>query len=134
MVRENLMSKLEIPYPFDFHQQLSEVVLVGTGGTGSQVARTLCRIVYDLRRRGHHTPSLKFVDPDVVDLKNVGRQMFTESQIGKPKATTLAAHFNLAMALGIVAYAELFDADKHASHYGSLVIGCVDNHLARREL
>ena len=128
------MSKLEIPHPFDFHQQISEVVLVGTGGTGSQVARTLCRIVYDLKRRGHHTPTLKFVDPDTVEPKNVGRQMFTESDIGKPKATTLAARFNLAMGLGIVAYAEPFDADKHASRYGSLVVGCVDNHLARREI
>ncbi len=128
------MNKLEIPQAFDFHQQISEVVLVGTGGTGSQVARTLCRIVYDLRRRGHHTPALKLVDPDVVEPKNVGRQMFTESHIGKPKAITLATHFNLAMGLGIVAYIEPFDADKHASRYGSLRVGCVDNHLARREL
>jgi len=128
------MNKLEIPQAFDFHQQISEVVLVGTGGTGSQVARTLCRVVYDLRRRGHHTPALKFVDPDVVEPKNVGRQMFTESDIGKAKAMTLATRFNLAMGLGIVAYIEPFDADKHASRYGSLVVGCVDNHLARREL
>jgi PRTRC genetic system ThiF family protein len=134
MVRKNLMSKLEIPHAFDFHQQISDVVLVGTGGTGSQVARTLCRIVYDLRRRGHHTPSIKFVDPDVVEPKNVGRQMFTESEVGKSKATTLATRFNLAMGLGITAYVEPFDADKHASRYGSLVVGCVDNHLARREL
>lgn len=128
------MNKLEIPHPFDFHQQLSEVVLVGTGGTGSQVARTLGRIVYDLRRRGHHVPSLKFVDPDVVEPKNVGRQMFTENDIGKPKATTLATRFNLAMGLGITAYVEPFDANKHTSRYGSLVVGCVDNHIARREL
>ena len=38
------------------------------------------------------------------------------------------------MGLNIVAYAEPFDAEKHAGRYGSLVIGCVDNHLARIEL
>ena len=38
------------------------------------------------------------------------------------------------MGLNIVAYAEPFDAEKHAGRYGTLVIGCVDNHLARREL
>jgi len=124
----------QTPHPFDFHQQISEVVLVGLGGTGSQVARTLCRIVFDLRRRGHHTPSIKFVDPDCVEPKNVGRQMFTEADIGRNKATTLARRFNLAMGLNIVAYPELFDAEKHAGHYGRLLVGCVDNHLARLEL
>jgi len=125
---------MNIPRPFDFHQTISEVVLVGLGGSGSQVARTLCRVIYDLRRRGHHTPSLKFVDPDRVEAKNVGRQMFTEADIGKPKAAVLAARFNIAMGLSITAYAESFDAEKHASRYGTLVIGCVDNHLARLEL
>ncbi|MHB8629799.1 MAG: ThiF family adenylyltransferase, partial [Aggregatilineales bacterium] len=121
---------MNIARPFDFHQQISQVVLVGTGGTGSQVARSLCRIVYDLRRRGHHTPTLKFVDPDLVDAKNVGRQMFTEADVGKPKAAVLAARFNLAMGLSITAYTEPFDAEKHTAHYGTLVVGCVDNHVA----
>jgi len=125
---------LQLPQPFDFHQQISNVVLCGCGGSGSQVARTLCRVVYDLRRRGQHVPSLKFVDPDRVESKNVGRQMFTEADTGQNKAAILAKRFNLAMGLGIIAYAEAFDADKHAARYGSLVIGCVDNHLARIEL
>src|SRR5579864_8596042 len=117
---------MNIPRPFDYHQQISEVVLVGIGGTGSQVARSLCRIVYDLRRRGHHTPTLKFVDPDFVEANNVGRQMFTEADIGKSKAAVLAARFNLAMGLSITAYTEPFDAEKHMAHYGTLVVGCVD--------
>lgn len=125
---------LQVPHPFDFHQQISEVVLAGCGGTGSQVARTLCRVVFDLRRRGQHVPSLKFVDMDTVESKNVGRQMFTEADIGHNKAVVLAKRFNLAMGLGIVAHAEPFDADKHTARYGTLIIGCVDNHLARREL
>ena len=128
------MTTLQVPQPFDFHQQISEVVLVGCGGTGSQVARTLCRIVYDLRRRGHHVPSIKFVDPDKIDVRNIGRQMYVENDISKFKATTLATRFNLALGLNVVAYAEPFDAEKHAGRYGTLVIGCVDNHLARIEL
>jgi len=67
-------------------------------------------------------------------MKNVGRQMFTEADLGKNKAATLASRFNLAMGLNIVAYPEPFDADQHASRYGTLVIGCVDNHVARLEL
>jgi len=120
-----------VPRRFDFHQQISEVVLCGCGGTGSQVARTLCRVVYDLRRRGHHTPSLKFVDPDVIEAKNVGRQMFTHADIGNHKATCLSRRFNLAMGINITAYVEPFDAEKHVARYGSLVVGCIDNHHAR---
>ena len=123
------MTPLQVPQPFDFHQTISEVVLCGCGGTGSQVARTLCRVIFDLRRRGHHTPTLKFVDPDLVEAKNVGRQMFTEADIGNHKATCLARRFNLAMGLNITAYIEPFDAEKHVARYGSLVVGCVDNHV-----
>lgn len=128
------MTPLQVPHPFDFHQTISEVVLVGAGGTGSQVARTLCRVIFDLQRRGHHTPTLKFVDPDLVEAKNVGRQMFTNADIGRPKAEVLSTRFNLAMGLNITAYIEPFDAEKHTSRYGTLVVGCVDNHLARIEL
>jgi len=128
------MNTLQVPRPFDFHQTISEVVLVGLGGSGSQTARTLCRVVYDLRQRGHHTPALKFVDPDIVEMKNVGRQMFTQADVGKPKAVVLASRFNLAMGMNIDAYVEPFDAEKHATRYGSLIVGCVDNHLARLEL
>lgn len=128
------MITLQVPQPFDFHQAISEVVLCGCGGTGSQVARTLCRVIFDLRRRGHHTPTLKFVDPDLVEAKNVGRQMFTNADLGKPKAAVLSTRFNLAMGLNITAYIEPFDAEKHTSRYGTLVVGCVDNHLARIEL
>jgi len=128
------VTTLQIPHAFDFHQEIGEVILVGTGGTGSQVARTLCRIVYDMRRRGQHIPTLRFVDPDTVEAKNVGRQMFTEADIGQYKAAVLSSRFNLAMGLGITAYTEPFDAEKHVSRYGSLVIGCVDNHLARQAL
>ncbi len=121
----------QTPHSFDFHQQISEVVLVGLGGTGSQVARTLCRVVYDLRRRGHHTPSIKFVDPDIVEMKNVARQMYLEHDVNTLKSVTLSRRFNLAMGLNIVAYPELFNAEKHCGRYGTLVVGCVDNYFAR---
>jgi hypothetical protein len=46
------------------HENISEVVLVGGSGTGSQLARTLCRVVYDLRHRRRYIPALHFVDLD----------------------------------------------------------------------
>jgi PRTRC genetic system ThiF family protein len=125
---------MSLPYVFDYPQQIREVVLVGCGGTGSQCARSLGRIVYDLRRRGHHTPALKFVDPDIVEPKNVGRQMYLDADCGRFKAEVLASRFNLALGLNITAYTEPFHPEKHGSRYGTLLVGCVDNHLARAAL
>ncbi len=121
-------------YRFDPHQQISEIVLVGLGGTGSQWARSIARVVYHLGRQRQHTPAIRFVDPDRVEAKNVGRQMFSEAQIGQYKAEALATCFNYAMGLGITWHNEPFDAERHVSRYGTLLCGAVDNHLARYEL
>ena len=119
---------------FNPHQQLTDIVLVGLGGTGSQWARSICRIVWDLRRRRQHVPTIHFVDPDKIDESNVGRQMFVIQEIGQYKAEVLARRFNLAMGLNIVWHNEPFDAKQHCGRYGSVLCGAVDNHLARREL
>ncbi|CAG1007709.1 hypothetical protein ANRL4_03786 [Anaerolineae bacterium] len=124
---------MELPGRFDQPQQIREVVLVGCGGTGAQVARSLARIVYDLKRRRKHAPSIKFIDPDRVELKNCGRQPFVVGEVGSFKAEVLARRFNLGLGLDVVWYGEPVDAERHFSPY-SLVCGCVDNHLARREL
>ncbi len=121
-------------HTFDYHQQITEVVLVGLGGSGSQLARSLCRIIYDMRQRRQHTPIIRFVDFDRVEAKNVGRQMFTEADIGQYKCEVLARRFNLALGLGITWHPEPFDAERHTGRYGTLLLGCVDNHLARLEL
>ena len=126
-----------IPQParFDPPQMIQEVVLVGAGGTGAQLARSICRTVYDLKRRRKHPPAIRIVDPDRIEGRNVGRQLFTqpEADRGDYKAETLARRFNYSLGLAVEWFNEPFDADKHAGCY-SLVCGAVDNHLARRKL
>jgi len=125
---------MNTPVRFDPHQTITEIVLVGLGGTGSQWARAIARIVYHLRRQRQHVPTIHFVDPDVVEASNVGRQMFTEADLGQYKAETLARRFNYAMGLSIVWHNELFDPERHTSHHGTLLCGAVDNHQARLAL
>jgi len=122
---------MRIPQAFEYHAGIQHITLVGLGGSGSQAARTLCRILHDLRRRRKHLPTVSFIDPDHVEDKNIGRQMFTEADLGKNKAVTLARRFNLAMGLNIIAYPEPFKVTPRSKHYGELLIGCVDNHEAR---
>lgn len=131
-------------YEFDPQLHLKLIVIVGLGGTGSQLARSVTRMVYDMRRRNMFTPDILFVDPDVVEEKNVGRQMFTAADVGQYKAEVLARRFNYALGLGIVWRTQPVTGDllkdikfsEHVSYRSNDVIlcGAVDNHAARAEL
>src|SRR5260221_262559 len=127
------MTTIAIPIRFDPAQMINNVVLVGAGGTGAQWARSLCRIIYDMKRRNMHAPTVCIVDPDRIEAKNVGRQLYLETEIGAYKAQTLAQRFSFSLGLEVAYFNEPFDAHKHASH-GSLVCGAVDNPGARQEL
>lgn len=116
---------------FDPHMHIRRIAVVGLGGTGSQIARSLARMVYDMRSRGLDTPHLTFIDPDVVEVKNVGRQMFTLADVGQHKAELLARRFNYALGLNIRYVNEPYN---HDAEYGTLVVGAVDNHEARKAI
>jgi PRTRC genetic system ThiF family protein len=120
---------------FEPHHAVNHVVVAGLGGTGSQLARSVARIIYDMQRRGLHTPRILFVDPDVVEPENVGRQSaVSHADAGQPKAELLARRFNYALGLNIAWASEAYDPDKHASGHSTLLLGAVDNHEARRAL
>jgi PRTRC genetic system ThiF family protein len=122
---------------FDPNTHIQTIVIAGCGGTGAQVARIVARIVYDMRRARLHTPNVLLVDPDIVEEKNVGRQLFApaDAALGVPKVEVVGRRLNTALGLDIAWCVEPFSAAKHGNRYGSqLIIGCVDNHLARREL
>jgi PRTRC genetic system ThiF family protein len=120
-------------YTFDPFGNFTEIVLVGIGGTGSQLSRSIGRILYDLQQRGKHVPHLHLVDPDTVELKNVGRQFFTPADVGLPKAQVVGQRLNLALGLNISWSAEPLDAKRHIPR-GAIVCGAVDNHVARQEI
>ena len=61
---------------YDPNQNIQEIVLVGCGGTGGQVARTIARIIRMMLDSGKSAPRLRFVDPDIIETKNIGRQLF----------------------------------------------------------
>ncbi|NUQ05096.1 MAG: ThiF family adenylyltransferase [Anaerolineae bacterium] len=120
---------------FDPNLYIKTVTIVGLGGTGAQIARSAARILYDMKARRMHTPQLVLIDPDSVEMKNVGRQLYTAGDVGQPKAHVLMRRFNCALGLNAVGIAEPLNAEKHFERQGGvIVIGAVDNHLARQEL
>jgi PRTRC genetic system ThiF family protein len=119
---------------FDPNTHIQTIAIVGLGGTGAQVARSVARMVYDMKAARLHTPQIVLIDPDTVEQKNVGRQLYTVADVGQPKAHVLMRRFNIVLGLNIIAIDQPVNAEKHFERWGNLIVGAVDNHLARREL
>jgi len=109
----------------DFTNRHYSVNVVGCGGTGGFVAEALCRLLPD-------EASLVLIDHDRVEERNLTRQCFLTEDLGRFKSETLAHRLARSFDRPIgystfpVAMTELF--------LPGLVIGCVDNGLARRDI
>lgn len=124
-------------YVFDPHLNPREIILVGLGGTGSHLARAIARMLDAMNRARINRPALHLVDPDIVEEKNVGRQMFTYGDIGQNKAEVIARRFNLALGLEITWSDHAFDPKPYKNnHYNSstILVGAVDGHEGRKAM
>ncbi len=104
------------------------LVVVGTGGTGSFVAEGLCRLLGPQNSTG-----LLLVDPDTVEPHNLARQNFLPDELGEYKARALA-HRLATRYRRPIAYSLNPFSEELLQQGGYILIGCVDNHLARQTL
>jgi len=127
---------MQQPKTFDPHIHPREIILVGVGGTGGHLARAIARILAHMKALRMSVPSFTLIDPDIVEMKNVSRQLYTPAEIGMNKAEVTARRLSCALGLPIEWIAEPFSASQHIGRdsYGLILIDAVDNHLARREL
>ena len=127
------------------------VSIIGAGGTGGYVVRDFLRFLSSLKGKGDTRNFLvQLVDDDVVEEKNLIRQNFIASDLNKPKALVLAERYGRAFGIPVVPKVQ-----KISSYYNletlhregaeminnndrnsclHIVVGCVDNHKARREI
>lgn len=117
------------------------IILVGCGGTGSYIVPALCQYVAS-------TPRIKkakiiFIDGDIVEEKNLVRQKFIASDLGKNKAEVLAERYSAAYGLDILSIPSYLDMsmpfiydEVFASNHDlpTIIIGAVDNHNARLQI
>lgn len=123
---------------------IDKIMLIGAGGTGSYIAANVARLLWHLREtETARIPDFYIVDHDVVERKNVGRQNFEFGVIGTNKAQVLAQRYNRAYGLEIRALAQpiqtLNDGAPSQRQYNrqarhTLMIGAVDNHMARQAI
>lgn len=125
------------------------IVQIGTGGTGSYVVKNIAQTLGISKKNA----SYMIVDPDVIEEKNLGNQLFLPEEVGLKKADVLASRYSQAFNIDIASYSEgyiesvedvkkLFvteylnipsvGLDRHL--FLPIIIGCVDNNYTRKIL
>jgi len=108
------------------------VLLIGCGGTGSEVIDGLARLHAGLLALGHAGGlDVTAVDGDTVSAANVGRQRFSPSDVGRNKAAVLIHRFNLFYGLTWRSVPVYFDAERHSAKHFHILITCVDKASVR---
>ncbi len=101
------------------------VTLIGCGGTGGFAADGLCRVLPNRAK-------LILIDHDRVERRNLIRQNFVKEDLGKFKsealATRLSEKYNRVVGYSLSMIAEL------EIKLPGIVVGCVDNGLARSDI
>lgn len=92
--------------------------IIGAGGVGSILAPVISRI----------EPRTIVVDGDKLELKNLDRQLFDKSDIGRNKAEALSEKYH------VEAMPEWYYDGLIEHNASDVLIGCVDNMPARRSI
>ena len=136
-----LNAKLTLPVDY----KTIQFWLVGAGGTGSFTAMNLARLAFELNLRGK-AASIVIVDPDRVEDGNIPRSNFCFAEIGMNKAETLAGRLARAWGIEVGFVKEGFhpallqsknddwNVQTSTSQKLTVLVGCVDNHLARLQM
>lgn len=121
-----------------------DIMLIGVGGTGGCFFTKLVRFLSDIKLEKIDI-TFRIVDGDFVEAKNLGRQPFTEDDIGKNKAIALASAAEEVLGVKVRAYPEYLSPNNlsildwsenrsMSSNNVRILIGAVDNHACRKLL
>ena len=111
------------------------VHLVGVGGNGAQMAACLARLDIAMRALGHPAGlHVTAFDGDDVSPANVGRQLYSPSDVGQNKALLTINRLNLFYGLDWAARPWRYEQASHDETGPDILVSCVDSRAARRAL
>ncbi|WP_063892690.1 ThiF family adenylyltransferase [Paenibacillus sp. Leaf72] len=132
---------ITLPKDYEPYFALSQL---GAGGNGSYILQQIAQMMNIFNCDGRYI----IADPDIVETKNLGNQLFIPGDVGKKKASVLArrysSHYNLQISSYTDEYVEneemihnLFTQEYYSRTYRSsmfvpILIGCVDNNFSRQ--
>lgn len=106
--------------------------IIGVGGTGSQVLNSLARMDSALKALGHPGFFVRAYDADKVTEANMGRQLFSPSDVGMHKCIVLVGRVNRFFGSSWEAVPENFNFNSY--NPANITISCVDSGPARKEI
>lgn len=107
--------------------------LIGCGGTGSQILNSLARMHSALVALGHPGLFVYAIDPDKVTEANMGRQLFSASDIDSYKSEVLIARINRFFGTDWEAIQALYE-EGTSINPANITISCVDTGMARKSI
>jgi PRTRC genetic system ThiF family protein len=113
------------------------VNLIGAGGTGSQVLTALARMNHALIALNHPGLMVRVFDDDKVDHANLGRQLFTTSELGLFKSVALINRINRFFGTSWKAETERYGKTTYKQSedaWATITVSCVDTVSARFEI
>lgn len=138
---KNILNKKPIVDTFDLSRQITtktstsstdqiQVVIVGVGGTGSRIAPMIAQLMLS-----RSNIRLTFVDPDIVESKNLLRQNFYDFEVGSKKSEALKDRFEAIYGINIESVPLTFNNFTVQNRINSLIIfDCTDNLEARKQI
>lgn len=108
----------------------SSIYVVGCGGVASYLLPVLIKLLAPLPVE--ERPVIHLFDGDKFEEKNIDRQLFAPAQVGMNKAEALADLYDPTGIMSSINPRFLTDSDTIEPN--SLVIGCADNHAARKAI
>lgn len=113
------------------------VNLIGCGGSGSQMLQYLGRIHHALIGLNHPGLDVTAWDPDRVTPANMGRQLFSTTDLGGTKSYALVQRINRFFSLTWKSRATDYpweNIDRYSQPVANITISCVDNYVTRHRL
>lgn len=104
------------------------ISLIGVGGTGSQVLTHLARMNKALIALDHPGIHVKAFDNDIVTESNIGRQLFSECDIGLSKSQVLISRINRYFGYRWESF------QKQGCTEANIIISCVDTIESRKQI
>lgn len=121
--------------PSNFMYKRLKIAVVGVGGTGGEVMDALTRLDFGLKALGHpHGIHVTAFDADTVEPHNIGRQRFSQSDVGQYKSIALTNRINMFYGTDWEAEPSFFEPTDENINQFDLIIGCVDKAAFRVQL
>tara|TARA_Y100000385_G_C13090330_1_gene638417 strand:- start:2129 stop:2824 length:696 start_codon:yes stop_codon:yes gene_type:complete len=111
----------------------TKISLVGCGGTGSILAHHLVRLDLAMRALGHTGLEIRLFDPDVVTEANIGRQLFSEGEVGGNKAEMLAYKLRRNYLVDLSGVPKSYESSHWYKNEDVLIV-CVDTKASRKDI